>query len=166
MTKSQAIARFLLVTACLSAAAVIFGSQRPVAAAEAPKVRAVAALPPTNKYTEICQACHQPTGLGVEPVFPPLAGSEWLTGRPVVPIAIALKGLQGDIVVKGKKYSGVMTAWEAVLSDDDLAATLSYARSQWGNRGTPITGAQVRAVRARFAARTTPWTAAELKALK
>lgn len=29
-------------------------------------------------YSRTCIACHQPTGLGIPPVFPPLAGSEWV----------------------------------------------------------------------------------------
>jgi mono/diheme cytochrome c family protein len=125
-----------------------------------------AAAPPVNKYAEVCQACHQANGDGLEGAFPPLAGSEWLTGRAVVPIAIVLHGLQGPITVKGKEYNSAMTPWASMLNDEDLAATLTYARSQWGNRATPITAAQVRAVRARFASRTTPWTVAELKAIK
>jgi mono/diheme cytochrome c family protein len=136
--------------------------------AELPSVDRIARLarPPVNKYAEVCQVCHQATGLGLEGAFPPLAGSEWLNGPAIVPIAIVLKGLQGEIAVKGKTYNGAMTPWESMLNDADLAATLTYARSQWGNRGTPVTVAQVRAARARFVARTTPWTAAELKALK
>jgi mono/diheme cytochrome c family protein len=122
--------------------------------------------PPTNKYAEVCAVCHQATGLGLEGAFPPLAGSEWLNGRAVVPIAIVLHGLQGEISVKGKTYNGAMVAWGSVLNDEDLAATLTYARSQWGNRAAAVTAAQVRAARARFASRTTPWTAAELKAIR
>ena len=117
-------------------------------------------------YREVCQACHQADGAGLEGAFPPLAVSEWLTGRAVVPIAIVLHGVQGPITVKGKEYNSAMTPWASMLNDEDLAATLTYARSQWGNRAAPVTAAQVRAVRARFTARTTPWTAAELKAIK
>ena len=29
-------------------------------------------------YARTCLACHQPTGAGLPPVFPPLAGSEWI----------------------------------------------------------------------------------------
>jgi mono/diheme cytochrome c family protein len=162
---------FAVSAAALAVAAI--SAPKTVAAATAPSANTVPVarfttrkLPPVNKYTEVCQVCHQATGLGLEGAFPPLAGSEWLTGPAVVPIAIVLKGLQGEIVVKGKTYNGAMTPWESMLNDADLAATLTYARSQWGNRGTPVTAAQVRAARARFAARTTPWTSAELKALK
>ena len=148
-------------------AALIAGARQPAAAAERPALLASAPAPQAvNKYVEICQACHQATGLGLPGAFPPLAGSEWLNGRADVPIAIVLKGLQGEISVKGVKYGGAMMGWESALNDADLAATLTYARSQWGNRGTPVTAAQVRAVRARFASRTTAWSAAELKAFK
>ena len=142
-------------------------SRESIAVADRPTLHAIAPESQAiNKYVEVCQACHQATGLGLPGAFPPLAGSEWLTGRADIPIAIALKGLQGEITVKGVKYNGAMMAWENVLNDADLAATLTYARSQWGNRATPVTAAQVRAVRTRFAGRTAPWTAAELTALK
>lgn len=161
------ITRFLLIAGCLTGATVVFGLQHPVAAdAAPPTLTRSATVPPANKYVEVCQVCHQATGLGLEGAFPPLAGSEWVSGAAVVPIAIVLKGLQGEIVVKGKTYNGAMMAWESSLTDADLAATLTYTRTQWGNRGTPVSAAQVRAARARFAARKTPWTAAELKALK
>jgi mono/diheme cytochrome c family protein len=155
--------RLSILAASVAVAAVAVAPRAPVAAASA--VHATSA-PPTNKYAEVCQACHQADGAGLEGAFPPLAGSEWVTGRAVVPIAIVLHGLQGPITVKGKEYNAAMTPWASMLNDEDLAATLTYVRSQWGNRAAPVTAAQVRAVRARFASRTTPWTAAELKAIK
>ena len=159
--------RCLLLAAALGTVVIGIGSLQTAAAAERPRVRVVApATQVINKYTEICQACHQATGLGLEGVFPPLAGSEWLNGNPTIPIAIVLKGLQGEIAVKGKTYNSVMMAWESVLNDDDLASTLTYARSQWGNRATLITASQVKAARLKFKARTTPWTAAELRAIR
>lgn len=159
-----------LVTVALAGMAALgLGARQPAAAPvpAAPRtVHATAALTPANRYAEVCQVCHQATGLGVEGAFPPLAGSEWLNGPAIVPIAIVLKGLQGEITVKGKTYNSAMMAWEQALNDEDLAFTLTYARSQWGNKAAPITTAQVRAARARFASRTTPWTAAELRALR
>jgi mono/diheme cytochrome c family protein len=121
---------------------------------------------PPNKYAEVCAACHQATGAGVDGAFPPLDGSEWLTGRADIPIAIVLHGLQGEITVKGKKYNGAMMPWATALSDAEIAAILTYARSSWSNRASPVTVAQVRAARTRFAARSTPWTATELRALR
>ncbi|MBC7841400.1 MAG: cytochrome c [Gemmatimonadaceae bacterium] len=163
---SKLLVKFIAVTGCAAVAVAFIGRQQPVEAAGAPPVHAAAALPMANKYAEVCQVCHQANGLGLEGAFPPLAGSEWLSGPAIVPIAIVLKGLQGEIVVKGKTYGGAMMAWEGTMSDDDVAATLTYARTQWGNRSAPVTVALVRAARTRFAKRTTPWTSAELKALK
>ncbi len=160
--------RVLVAGALVAVAATLVGSRQPAAAAEPPVVHVAPrpVAPGVNKFAEICQVCHQATGLGIEGVFPPLAGSEWLNGPAEIPIAIVLKGLQGPITVKGKPFNGAMMPWEAALNDDDLAATLTYTRSQWGNKGSAVTPAQVKAVRAKYAKRTTSWTAAELKAIK
>ena len=83
--------RALLLAAALGGIAIVIGSNQPASAAEPPIVRGVAPeRQAINKYTEICQACHQATGLGLEGAFPPLAGSEWLNGNPLIPIAILL----------------------------------------------------------------------------
>ncbi len=164
---SLPLTRSLVLAGCLAATAAFVGTRQPAAAAERPVVHALApTAPPVNKYGEVCQVCHQATGVGLPGAFPPLAGSEWLNGRADIPIAIVLHGLQGPITVKGANFNGAMMAWGGVLNDDDLAATLTYARSQWGNKGAAVTAAQVRAVRAKYATRTTAWTAAELKAMK
>lgn len=112
-------------------------------------------------YGQICASCHQATGLGVEGTFPPLKGSKWLLGKPEIPIAIVIAGLQGDILVESKPFAGAMQPW-GMLSDDDIANVLTYARSQWGNAGTAVTASQVKAVRENIGSRSA-WTAAELK---
>ena len=45
-----------------------------------------------RQYDLVCAACHQPTGLGVEGVYPPLAKSEWVAGSPDRVIRILLHG--------------------------------------------------------------------------
>jgi mono/diheme cytochrome c family protein len=164
---SMTVTRFLLLAGCVGGVAAAIGTRQPVAAAERPVVAhgSVPSAQPVNKYNEVCAACHQQAGTGIEGAFPPLAGSEWLIGKPEIPIAIVLHGLQGPITVKGAPYNSAMMAWGTAMSDDDIAGTLTYARSQWGNKATPITTAQVRAARAKFASRTQPWTAAELRAI-
>jgi mono/diheme cytochrome c family protein len=112
-----------------------------------------------------CTACHMPTGLGLAGAFPPLAGSEWVTGRVEVPIALVLHGMQGEVTVKGAKYNGVMTPWGAMFSDQEIANVVTYIRSQWGNKASAATAADVAKVRAATKARTTPFTAAEVKKL-
>ena len=63
-----------------------------------------------------CTACHQATGLGLPGAFPPLVGSEWVIGKPEVPIAIVLHGMQGEITVKGAKYDQMMMPWGAMFT--------------------------------------------------
>lgn len=115
-------------------------------------------------YTR-CAVCHQATGLGMPGAYPPLAGSEWLTGNPEVPIRIVLHGLQGAITVKGASYNNAMMAFADQLSDAQIAAVISYERSSWGNNAAPITAAQVASVRAATRAQTTPWNPADLQPL-
>ncbi|MCS7170062.1 MAG: cytochrome c, partial [Candidatus Kapabacteria bacterium] len=114
-------------------------------------------------YRQICASCHQPNGKGIAGVYPPLVGSELLQGDPTLPIRVVLHGLQGRIERQGKVYNGVMSAWGTVLSDDDIAAVLTYARTAWGNSASPVMPEQVREVRQKTQGRTQPYTEAELK---
>ncbi len=136
----------------------------PAAAPAAAESTPAAAAVSEGQYA-VCSTCHQPTGLGLDPAFPPLAGSEILTGPSEVPIAIVLHGLQGPLKVKGKDYNGAMVAW-GQLSDEDIAATLTYERASWGNSAPAVTAAEVAAVRAATKSRTTPWTWDELQQAK
>ena len=45
-----------------------------------------------------CVACHQATGLGLPGVFPPLDGSEWVTGDERMLANILLHGISGPII--------------------------------------------------------------------
>jgi mono/diheme cytochrome c family protein len=112
-----------------------------------------------------CAACHQTSGLGTPGAWPPLAGSEWLVNNPGVPIRIVLHGLHGPITVKGQSYNNSMQAWADQLSDDEIAAVLTYERSNWGNAASAVTAEQVKAVRDSTKEHTAPWTADELKDL-
>ena len=98
--------------------------------------------------------------------FPPLVGSEWLLGKPEVPIAIVLHGLQGEITVKGVKYNSAMAPWGGAMTDAEIAAVLTHERSSWGNSAPAVTEDEVKTVRAKYASRTAPWTAAELTPLR
>ncbi len=40
-----------------------------------------------------------------------------------------------------------MPPFAAVLSDEDIADIIDYERGSWGNRGKPVTAAQVAAER-------------------
>lgn len=97
-----------------------------------------------------CGTCHQSNGAGLPAAgFPPLNGSEWVTGDPERLIKISLKGLLGPIEVKGQKYPGFvpMTPFEHLLKDDELAGVLTYIRNSFGNKASVITPEEVAKVR-------------------
>ena len=143
-------------------------SAKPAATTGAATAAAAKEQLPDGKqvFSTTCAACHQATGEGVPGVYPPLAGSEWVTGDEAKVVRILLHGVTGPIEVAGETFNSMMPPWGATLKDADIAAVLTYARSTWGNKGTPITAAKVAAIRAATASRTTPWTAAELAAVK
>ncbi|HKH90966.1 MAG TPA: cytochrome c [Gemmatimonadaceae bacterium] len=117
-------------------------------------------------YSTTCAACHQVSGEGTSGVFPPLVGSEWVTGDDAKLARIILHGLTGPIEVAGETYNGMMPPWGGTLKDADIAAVLTYVRSAWGNKAAPVTAARVASIRAATSSRATPWTAAELAAVK
>jgi mono/diheme cytochrome c family protein len=112
-------------------------------------------------YSRTCIACHQPTGMGLPPVFPPIANAPIAVGNPELPIKFILQGLMGPITVNGMTYNSMMPP-VAGVSDADIADVLTYVRQSFGNQANAVTADQVKAVRAATAGRTAMWTTAEL----
>ena len=83
-----------------------------------------------------CMGCHQANGQGVPGAFPPLAGHtadlfNAQGGRSYL-VNVMLYGLQGEIVVDGTSYNGLMPAF-GHLSDDAIAAVINHTLVEWGN---------------------------------
>lgn len=102
-------------------------------------------------YNSTCAMCQQADGQGVPNLFPPLAGSEWVTGDVARLADVPLKGLSGKITVKGVSYNGSMPALPS-LTDADIAHVLTFVRGTWGNKATPVTVEEVAAARAKAGA--------------
>lgn len=131
------------------------GDQRTLGALK-PRAPASAGVDGRASFAAKCAACHQATGLGVPGVFPPLAGSEWVLGNERVLINIVLHGVAGEMEVKGARYSGAMLPF-ASSGDAEIAAVLTYIRSDWGNRAAPVAASTVQAVRTATKDRTAPF---------
>ena len=109
-------------------------------------------------YQNLCQPCHQANGRGVEKIAPPLIGSEFaLAPAPTIPIRIVLHGKEGTVAL--------MPPLGGVLSDDEIAAVLTYIRREWGHAASPVQPADVARTRTETAGRTRPWTVDELNQL-
>ena len=111
-------------------------------------------------YARTCIACHQPTGAGLPPVFPPLAGSEWIAKSASIAVRNILHGMTGPVTVKGTTYNSMMPP-VAGLSDKDIADVVTYVNNSWGNAGPSVTETEVAAIKKKYEGRKTPWTAAE-----
>ena len=116
-----------------------------------------------NLYVQQCATCHGSQGEGGAGVFPPLAGSEWVTGDEETPIRIVLHGLQGSVQVEGTTYNGVMPAFGSRLSDAEIAAILTHIRSSWDNDAPEVTADEVQEVRGEYSGRTQPWSASDFQ---
>lgn len=115
-------------------------------------------------YAKNCQVCHQPTGAGLPGAFPPLAGSEWVTGSPETLARILLDGLQGPVQVAGVRYDNVMPGWRQRLSDGEIAAVAGFIRGLEPNSAGPVDVSVVAAARAAGSPAGKPWTADALRA--
>jgi mono/diheme cytochrome c family protein len=114
-----------------------------------------------------CASCHQANGLGIDGQFPPLAGSEWVSADPAVISNIILKGLKGEIVVKGKTYgtSAAVNMAAVPISDREIANVVTYVRQSWGNASSEVSEGDVAKFRADSAEQQDQWTGDQLRAL-
>lgn len=123
-------------------------------------------------YQQICLACHQAHGNGQQYLAPPLAGAEWVLESEQRLIAIVVDGVMGPIEVMGKTYTvpEIQPMMPGLrhnpdLTDEKLAAIMTYVRNAWGNGAPPVTGEAVARYRASVEPRA-PYTADEVKKLK
>ncbi|MFP4091176.1 MAG: c-type cytochrome, partial [Cyclobacteriaceae bacterium] len=78
--------------------------------------------------------------------FPPLKETDWVQGDKEKLISIVLNGLQGPITVNGEQYNNVMTPHN-FLSDDEVAAVLTFVRNSFGNNASEVMAEEVAALR-------------------
>src|SRR5262245_60170662 len=90
---------------------------KPVAATQGDDAAKSAAVDGAAIYAARCGACHQATGAGLPGVFPPLAGSEWVTGKGDLVAKILLHGVTGALTVKGATFNGAMPPFKDQLND-------------------------------------------------
>jgi mono/diheme cytochrome c family protein len=70
------------------------------------------------------------------------------------------------ILMNGKEGStGLMPPLGSVLTDEQIAAVLTYLRREWGHTASPVDVRTVTETRALTTGRSRPWTDAELLAL-
>jgi mono/diheme cytochrome c family protein len=86
-------------------------------------------------FAEYCAACHQGDGQGIEGAYPPLAGNPFVATEDPQPVI--------QVVLTGR---GGMPRFQEILSNEEIAAILSYVRTSWNNNATPVNVTQVEEV--------------------
>ena len=111
-----------------------------------------------------CASCHQANGLGIAGQYPPLAGSRWATSDPGLISNIILKGLKGEIVVKGETYGTTAAVNMAAvpISDREIANVSTYVRQAWGNNAPEILESEVSVFREESKGQIDQWTGDQL----
>jgi mono/diheme cytochrome c family protein len=104
-------------------------------AATATAPAAFAAPSGQQLFLDNCSACHRPNGVGVKGAFPALVADPIATGDAKAAASRVLNGRGG------------MPAFKSQLSDETIAAILTYVRSSWGNKASAVTPAIVAAAR-------------------
>ena len=105
-------------------------------------------------YATRCQGCHQATAAASRSSRRPSSDSAWRS---------APRGRHNRILLHGKEGAvGLMPPLGAAMTDERVAAVLTYIRRAWGQPASPVDAATVREIRAQTAGRNRPWTAEEL----
>lgn len=97
-------------------------------------------------YTNTCLPCHMADGGGVPNMNPPLIKTKYVLGDKTALIGIVLNGFSDDIEINGQHYNNVMPP-QVQLTDQQIADVLTFVRSNFGNKASAITLAEVKKVR-------------------
>jgi len=94
-------------------------------------------------YDRHCKDCHGNDGLGAAGAYPPLADNRGVTSAsPLNAIRSVLSGGYPPSTQGNPRPYG-MPPFGQTLSDEEVAAVLSYVRNSWGNRAGVVTAVQV-----------------------
>jgi mono/diheme cytochrome c family protein len=94
-------------------------------------------------YRRECQDCHGANGEGHAPIAPPLAGNRAVSMDSAVdPLRILLFGGYPPGTAGDPRPFG-MPPFAQSLSDEEIAAVLTFVRNSWGNHGRPLTAVDV-----------------------
>ena len=98
-------------------------------------------------YDRDCASCHGAQGLGKVPHYPPLAGNQSIQMSSAVnAIRMVLNG-GFPPSTGGNPTPYGMPPFAQSLSDDEVAAVVTYIRTAWGNRGAAVSAREANTLR-------------------
>ena len=107
-------------------------------------------------YQQQCITCHQANGEGIGGIYPTLHETRWTEGDKGRLIRLVLHGMEGPVRIKGKTYDQRMQPL-SYLTDEQIAAVLSYVRQNFGNDASAVSPEEVAAVRAATSGKEGVW---------
>ncbi len=124
------------------------GSPPPATTTTAPQAESSLLLTLGKKiYDTQCASCHGATGRGQPPDYPPLANNQSIEMQSAVnAIRMVLNGGYPPGTAGNPRPYG-MPPFAQTLTDDEVAAVVSYIRTAWGNRGAAVTAAEANQLR-------------------
>jgi len=94
-------------------------------------------------YDKWCAECHQSNGAGMPPAYPPLANNQSIAMEfPANPVRLVMFGGYPP-ATRGNPRPYGMPPFAQTLSNDEIAAVVTYIRQSWGNRAAPVSPADV-----------------------
>ncbi len=101
-------------------------------------------------YGDECAGCHMPDGKGTAGLFPSLSASPVVQQRdPTTLLHVVLRGVR-SASTPGAPTAAAMPQFDWLLTDDQVAAVLTYIRNSWGNTASPVSAAEVGKARHAF----------------
>jgi len=98
-------------------------------------------------YASRCAECHRTDGRGMPSAYPPLAGNASIQmDVSVNPLRMVLNGGYPPQTAENARPYG-MPPFAQVLSDEEIAAVVTYIRVSWGNHGSVVTPREANAMR-------------------
>lgn len=98
-------------------------------------------------YGDRCSACHVGNGEGVEGLFPKLAKAPLVNGGdPSSLIRVVLAGSRAG-ATDAAPTGPAMPSFGWNLSDDNVAAVVTYVRNSWGNAAPAVSSGEVKDLR-------------------
>ena len=102
-------------------------------------------------YTDECSACHTMEGAGIARLMPALKGSPFVQQREPASLLRAVLGGTRAVATDFAPTGAAMPAMGWKLSDEQVAAVVSYIRNAWGNAAPAVSARDVRRVRTALA---------------
>lgn len=86
-------------------------------------------------YLEQCSSCHGREGAGLRELYPPLAGSPYLSETTAETACLIRRGVRGLLVTADGSYNQRMPAFPH-LTAADISQLIAFMQNRWGKKKT------------------------------